>query len=119
MDQQITSLKNQIDQAIDQLAIVDTAANLYQLQAQSQQPDFWNDSAGAQVIMQQIAKLEAATSPWLNLQQAVCDVSELAGLHDDSLQAELQSQLTKLSPTSRPLRRTWPLRGPYDDHDAL
>jgi peptide chain release factor 2 len=112
-------LHRSIDDAAKRLNIPQLASQLADLQNQSQQPGFWDDSTAAQDIMKQIAKLETRTQPWLNLQKAIADTNELVALGDDSLQAELGQQLAEIEKTFAGLKEELKFSGPYDDHDAI
>ncbi|HXR49965.1 MAG TPA: peptide chain release factor 2 [Verrucomicrobiae bacterium] len=112
-------LKQEIAQAIERLNIAALQTQLQSLQVQSQQPGFWDDSAQAQTVMKQIAKLETRVQPWLSLQKAITDANELLALDDDSLQAELGQQLGAIAADFAKLKEELKFNGPYDDHDAI
>lgn len=112
-------LQTAIDQAAESLKIAEQARELANLQQQSQHADFWSDSNKAQAIMQQIAKLDARTAPWLRLQQGIKDVVELSELGDTSMQGELDAQLNDLQSTFEELKEDLKFSGQYDDHDVL
>lgn len=83
------------------------------------QPDFWQNTNEAAIISQQLAKLQAQLEPWRQLTRELNDITELAGLQDDSLQADLSSQLNALQAKFDDLKDDLKLTGPYDDHDAI
>jgi peptide chain release factor 2 len=116
---QTTELAEQVNKAAAQLKVAEHAETLAGLQKQSQQAEFWNDSTAAQAIMQEIAKLEARTKPWLELQASLADMSELLELNDDSLQADLEKQLAENQRQFDELKEDLKFNGPYDDHDAI
>lgn len=119
MEDSAHSLQKQIDQAAQSLKIGDLTDELASLKLASEQPDFWTDSATAQATMQQIAKLETRITPWKELQKGVNDLVELAALHDDSMQPELEQQLDALDSRYSSLKDDLKFAGPYDDHDAI
>lgn len=119
MEDHAHSLQKQINQAAQNLKIDELADKLASLKLASEQPDFWADSATAQATMQQIAKLETRIIPWKELQKGVSDIVELAALHDDSMQPELEQQLDGLDARYFSLKDDLKLAGPYDDHDAI
>ncbi|MDB5169606.1 MAG: prfB [Candidatus Saccharibacteria bacterium] len=119
MEDQAQTLQKQISQAAQSLKIAELATELERLKQASQQTGFWSDSSAAQATMQQIAKLEARVAPWLELQQGVADVVELVGLHDDSMQSELDQQLQSIDTKFSALKEDLKFAGPYDDHDAI
>jgi peptide chain release factor 2 len=89
------------------------------LQAESQGADFWSDTAHAQTVMRQIAKLEPRTGIWLGMQQELSDIIELLQLGDQSVNDELQTQLDALGEKFEALKADLKLTGPYDDYDAI
>lgn len=122
MDEQTkraTVLLAEINQAAERLKIDELSSQLETLQAASQRPGFWDDSAKAQETMKQIAKLEARVQPWLDLLSQIKDVSEMLELQDTSLVDELESQLQKISDSFNGLKEELKFSGPYDDHDAI
>ena len=89
------------------------------LQAQMEQPDFWQDNQRAQTVTKQEAKLEALLAPWLKLQHDAGELRELIAAGDDSLLDELEIQLTELEDIFAHLKRDLLFSGRYDDHDAI
>lgn len=116
---QASQLAAEVTAAIEQLNIANLQAELESLTTQSVAPNFWDDSQHAQAVMQQIAKMEARTKPWLALQQGVSDVSDMLTLNDASLQAELDQQLSQYAAQLAELKADLKFNGPYDDHDAI
>ncbi|MGC1177347.1 MAG: PCRF domain-containing protein, partial [Candidatus Saccharimonadales bacterium] len=122
MDEQAkhaAQLKSQIEEALEHLRINQLDKELSNLRADSQKPDFWDDSTRAQDVMRQIAKLEARVTPWLELRKSIDEISELVKLDDDSLQNELKQQLEEASKKFAALKEELKFNGPYDDHEAI
>lgn len=116
---QATSLQQEIDQAMDRLAIDAQAERLSALKLASQQVGFWDDSTAAQQVMQTIAQLENRTQPWLDLRKSVTDLIELSQLHDLTMQAELTVQLADATKIFATLKEELKFNGPYDGHNAI
>lgn len=112
-------LQADITAAADKLRIVELRQELADLQTQSQQPDFWQDNLKAQETMKQISKLEIRVKPWSELLKNITDDIELLAEADESMQAELSSQLKALAVTFDSLKEDLKFIGPYDDHDAI
>jgi peptide chain release factor 2 len=117
IEQQAHQLQVEITATMKQLDIAGLAKELTSLTAQSQQPDFWQDSQAAQKTMQQIAKLEQRINPWQELADSVNEVAELG--KDASLADELEQQLAAASTKFEELKADLKFSGPYDDHDAI
>lgn len=110
-------LAKQVGAGLKKLQADKLQTELEELQQQMQAPDFWRDNLAAQKVAQREAKLRAQLEPWQNLQRELADLTELA--KDDSLQAELLTQLQQLQARFDELRRDLRFSGPYDDHDAI
>ncbi|HEY1063967.1 MAG TPA: peptide chain release factor 2 [Candidatus Saccharimonadales bacterium] len=119
MEDRARSLQEQVQTAANSLKIAEFANELASLKLASEQPNFWSDSTQAQGVMQHIAKIEARVEPWLQLQQGIADVLELAALDDASMQSELEQQLQDIEDTFSELKEDLKFAGPYDDHDAI
>ncbi len=116
---QAESLQQQIQNAIVQLKLEEEGQRLSELKKRSQEPGFWDDSTAAQSTMQEIAKLEARTKPWLELKRDTKEICELLELNDDSIKTELSRQLKSAEDQYNKLKNDLKLNGPYDDHDAI
>jgi peptide chain release factor 2 len=80
---------------------------LAQLQAQSEQNEFWLNSESAQRVMKKIASLKEAVNDWKTLAQRVDYLLELAQLEDESLRTEISTEFDVL------------LSGKFDQNNAL
>jgi hypothetical protein len=78
MEEQAKQLQAEINEAAGRLKIPELQQRLSELQSQSQQSDFWDDSTHAQEVMKQISKLESRISPWITLQTRINEASEMA-----------------------------------------
>lgn len=116
---QASALKQEIERAIARLKIEQISGQFEELRAASQQPDFWNDSTAAQQTMQQIARLEARVTPWLDLRKQVDEAAEMLALDDASLADELIVQLDGAALNFEKLKAELKFNGPFDDHDAI
>jgi len=83
------------------------------------QPDAWNDVEAAQTKAQQLSKLTQQLQPWRDLESQVQDIGGLLELNDESLEAELEAQLSKAEKAYESLRRDLLFNGQYDGHDAI
>lgn len=113
------SLLEQVQAACQQLKIDALSAELKALQTEAAAPDFWQTAANPQAVMQQIAKLETRTQPWLTLRQQLQDLAELAALADPTMEAEITEQTAKAEADFNQLKTDLQFSGPYDDHDAV
>lgn len=108
-----------IRQAADRLDIRGLTNKHAELSECSQAADFWADNEKAQQVMKELSKLEARITPWLEIQQDISDVQEMASLDDESLAIDLSRQLDEVRTTYEDLKEELKLAGPYDNYDAV
>jgi len=119
MENQADQLAEEINTAAGRMQIAALNLRRIELQAASQEPDFWTDNERAQTTLKEISKLEARVTPWLELQQGIADVQEMLGLQDASLIADLEAQLGELAAAFSDLKEELKFSGPYDDYNAI
>lgn len=119
LSKQAAVIKDELEAVMARLKIDELNNQLEKSRAESQQSDFWSDSAQAQNVMKQIAKLEGRVKPWLELRKSVQDVAELAELGDASMRDELTHQIQQAEAKFNELKEELKFSGPYDDHDAI
>ncbi|HET6924537.1 MAG TPA: peptide chain release factor 2 [Candidatus Saccharimonadales bacterium] len=122
MDELLTkakALQSDIRDAAERLKLFAHEKELDKLQAQSQQPDFWQDNLAAQAVMKQIAKLEARTKPWRELLGAADELIDIIHLKVEGSEQEVTQQLDFITKKFDEYKEQLKLNGPYDDHDAI
>jgi peptide chain release factor 2 len=82
-------------------------------------PDFWNDPSHAQEVSKEAAGLREQIEDWRGFEQRLKDASELAGLDDESLRVELESEIAGIESELDRRSFTAMLSEPYDAEDAL
>jgi peptide chain release factor 2 len=86
-------------------------------------PGFWDDPQPAQRKMQQLVRLKETVSLWRDLQSQAGSLLELTELAleegDDSLQGQLEAEVTEISKTLEREEINLTLSGPYDDRPAI
>jgi len=92
---------------------------LAQLEKDSGEPEFWNDSTNAQKIMKIVASLRGEVDSWNSLAQHLHDLTELAQLDDEAMHGELEGEIEKLEADLEKRSFTMMLSGPYDHDDAI
>lgn len=115
----IEQLRQQIDEAMAQLAIAELAGELQTLTTRSQQSDFWQDPTSAQTTMKQIAALEGRVLPWQKLAANAADLEELVRVSDNDMVDELTRQLETVMARLEELKQQLRFNGPYDNHNAI
>lgn len=119
LSKQATELQTAIADAVDRLNIAGLTAELEQLQTTSLRTDFWQDSAKAQDIMKQIARLEERVRPWRELQKGIADISELLTVGDAGMRVELNQQLATTQTVFNKLKEQLKFSGVFDGYDAI
>lgn len=119
LDKQLTEIEATLADAIEKLSVRADKAALDELTEEMSRPDFWNDSGVAQQKAKKHAKLEAKVQPWLELEQNVAELHELASLDDPELAADITTQLDAVTAKLERRKDLLKLAGTYDDKDAL
>ena len=94
-------------------------ANLIELEKQINSPDFWNDPSTAQQVSKVAAGLREEIADWRGFEHRINDATELAGMDDESLRAELQTEIADMEAELAKRSFAAMLSGPYDVEDAL
>jgi len=94
-------------------------AQLFDLDKQIAEPDFWNDPQAAQRMSKMAAGLRNELDDWRSLEGRVRDSLELAGLDDESLRPELEAETVALETELEKRSFAAMLSGPYDSGDAI
>lgn len=92
---------------------------LSQLEIDTGQPDFWNDSNAAQRVMKTASGLREDVESWRKFSGHLHDLTELARLDDESLRGELEVEIAKLEADLEKRSFTAMLSGPYDHDGAI
>lgn len=122
MDQlksRIADLKAAVEQAVAGLNLKADEIRLAQLRAEMAEPDFWQDNIKAQRTSKEEAKLTQRIKPWRDLLDSLHELSELAELGDEAMQAEISSQLSAAESRYSELKKELQFQGQYDNHDAI
>lgn len=108
-----------IRKAEAQIRIDRLETELSDLTEQTADPELWSNQARAQKLTKQQADLANRIDTWRTLEQAVADIAELAALGDDTMAADLDSQLQKAQMQFDQLKTELLFSGEYDKHDAI
>ena len=94
-------------------------AQLAGLEKEISSPAFWDDPAHAQQVSKTAAGLREQVNDWGSYEHRLKDAAELAGLDDESLRADLETEISALEKELEKRSFTAMLSGPYDAGDAL
>jgi peptide chain release factor 2 len=91
------------------------------LEEQSAKPDFWQAQSNAQGIMRQLADKKRVVQRWRGPEKKLADIAELSAIssEDESIMAELQSELDELGKQIDDYEFKLAFSGPYDARNAI
>jgi peptide chain release factor 2 len=98
-------------------------ARVAELEAQSAQPDFWNDADAARTVMQELATVRGRVETWRAIERRARDTAELLELAseegDETIAAGATSDLDGLEKELTGLEFQLELSGEYDNRNAI
>ena len=112
-------LSKQIDDAYERLHIEAQARELAAVDEQLADSGVWNDASRATTLSRRSAELRSLIEPWQALRAQLADITELIGMGDDSLAAEVEEQLAVYESSYADLRKTLLFNGEFDNHAAI
>lgn len=115
----LDALQIELGRALERIGFEGLEAEDKLLHEEMTLPDFWQDTARAQKVSQQQARLERRLAKWRELKTDVQDYDELLRLDDPSLHDDLSDQLDVLIEKFADLKDELKLSGEYDDSAAI
>jgi peptide chain release factor 2 len=94
-------------------------SQLIELEKEINNPSFWDDPAHAQQVSKAAAGLREQVEDWHGFKRRITDAVELAGLEDESLRADLETEISELETELEKRSFTAMLSGPFDADDAF
>jgi len=116
---QLKELELRVDTAMERLQLTAEQTRLEELDAQMQQPGFWDDPQAAAAISQRAAGLRDHIEGWVGLKKDVGVARELAELADESMTRDLQANLERLQQAFAAKEFELKLSGEYDQSSAI
>ncbi|MBL8089563.1 MAG: peptide chain release factor 2 [Anaerolineales bacterium] len=92
---------------------------LIELEKETEAPDFWNNNANAQKVMKTVSNLRDEVETWKKIKNQIHDLTDLAKLNDESLRADLETEIQTLENNLEKRSFAAMLSGPYDHDDAI
>ncbi len=89
------------------------------MEAETANPNLWDNAQRAQQLMQQVARLRERVQYWEKLDRRITDALELAELEDPDLEGELASEAGALAQTVERAEFRATMSGKYDGEDAI
>jgi peptide chain release factor 2 len=121
--QRISALRSRLAEAEGYLRVSDLRFRRPQLETELGRPDLWADASAAQALQREFAELDDDLSYYDRLKTRVDDTETLAELAreegDESLEPEIEAELTALAGDFDRLELRALFTGEYDDRDAI
>ncbi len=92
---------------------------LSQFEKEIEAPDFWGNPSQAQQVMKQYNAVKAEVESWSAFSRRVHDALELTQLDDESLRAELETEISSIESDLEKRSFTAMLSGKYDHDSAI
>lgn len=116
---QLKALQTQIVELMQRIDIHDKAQQARDLEHRASEPTFWDDPSTAQVIMQQLSKLNSQVERWNKTASRIDDAIELVEMADKDMQAELERETQTLTSIVESMSLQAMLSGDYDNENAI
>ncbi|MCF7905790.1 peptide chain release factor 2 [Candidatus Gracilibacteria bacterium] len=101
------------------LHLEDKKKELSDLQAQMQDPNFWNNQEKAQKVSQKASHLETFINLWEDIGSSIIDLPQLVEMASDTELTELQKEIDLLNTKFVQGEDELLLSGPYDARNAI
>jgi peptide chain release factor 2 len=115
----LQSLKEQIQELMERINIHDKEQQARELEHKASDPNFWDDPSTAQVMMQQLSKLNSQVERWQKTANRIDDAIELVEIADKDMQVELERETNQLANLVESMSLQAMLSGDYDNEDAI
>lgn len=119
----IEELSQKLELIKTKLNYTDSKSLMLDLKAESEKPEFWDDSSAAQEKMQNLSAVQKTVESIENIENNLKSLSEfydmLQDSPDESLLSELETQLSQISKDISDLELQTYLSGKYDSRNAI
>ncbi|MFN3491392.1 MAG: peptide chain release factor 2 [Anaerolineales bacterium] len=117
--QKLNAASELTSQLLERLDLTGKEKQLIELEKETEAPDFWNNNANAQKVMKTVSNLRDEVETWKKIKNQIHDLTELAKLNDESLRADLETEIQALEKDLEKRSFAAMLSGPYDHDDAI
>src|SRR3989339_2207216 len=119
----LAELKNKIAQTWQLLKLEETRQTIFDLSAQTQDPQFWQNTILAKKVTQQLSDLQKELATWEKIKQEVDETLELSNLvskdNDLSLEQEVTKKTVELKERFEKLEFYVLFSEDFDQNDAI
>ncbi|HVF26298.1 MAG TPA: peptide chain release factor 2 [Anaerolineales bacterium] len=106
-------------QLLERLDFESKEQKLSQFEKEIEAPDFWGNPAQAQKVMKQYNPMKAEVDSWRTFSRRIQDALELAQLNDESLRAEMETEISAIEAELEKRSFTAMLSGKHDHDSAI
>ncbi len=118
--QKLEDLKSRYDLIAKNFNKSQKQKDLIELEAKSQEPDFWQkDAKDAQKVMKKISSIKAEIDLFDRVAGEIKDLKNMADLNDAGLAREIDKELRKIEKQVEDLEVVMFLSGEYDESNAI
>ncbi len=115
----LTVQKHKLDELIGHIDLPGMKNKLAAAQAESQNPNLWDDQEHAHTVMKKVNDLEDDINGWENLDKKISDTLELAKMDDESLRPDIEAEIKQLDVEVERKSIDTMLSGKYDKGNAI
>ena len=119
MQKSLDTLKKSFAESWQKLDLDAKVSKLSQLETEVAEPEIWTDPDNARTKNEALSRLREQVEPWTILRGQLGDIDELLKLNDETLEAEISTQIFALETELMKLRATLRFTGPHDHGDAI
>ncbi len=115
----LETLRQNTTEAWQRLSLDAKTRELAELDEQLADAGVWDDPERAQMLSKQAAALRSQIEPWQELKSQIGEAMELVGLGDESLLAEIETQVAAMEQQYEKLSTELLFNGEFDDHGVI
>ncbi|MBE2195856.1 MAG: peptide chain release factor 2 [Anaerolinea sp.] len=115
----LNEMRETVEHLMERLDLAGTRAEIEKLETEAASPTFWDNPRSAQTAMQRLSRLKEEAALWEGVSSRIKDALELAELEDESLEAELTTEVDSLAEVVHKLNFEAMMSGKYDQEDAI
>jgi len=119
MHKSLDTLKKSFAESWQKLDLDTKVNKLSQLETEVAEPEIWTDPDNARTKNEALSRLREEIEPWTILRGQLNDIDELLKLNDETLEAEIATQISALEAELMKLRATLRFTGSHDHGDAI
>src|SRR3989344_1460774 len=117
LKEQLNELRDRLEKIKGSLNVDEKEKELRELEAKSLKEDFWSDNENARRVMREIDNLRSDIESVANVEQEIEDTFSVVG--EETLRAEVEQALAKISKTIQKLEVATFLSGSFDKSDSI